>query len=540
MLGLKKQNCIAWLEVPDREYENHIIRAKIRLDSLGGYASAGILFHIMDEESYYMVLVSSKGYFRVDVVKDQKPKTLIAWTEVSDFDGTNIDLDIITYGTYKIFIINDKWAGETSDDSIGFGQVGFALASYESPTDSSKIDAPQENEYTCKAFLDYFSVDTRVKTIEENFKKWNDGSNINAESLLRLAETFAVTGDSLKALEYINRAWERRYEAIKAFTSDIAEVRTKKELLLAARMSFRLEQYNEAEEFIDAVLEQWRDSAEGKEAAGEKIKILNELDKFAELKEFVIKYPDILNDDIDSHTIMARCYWGLKEYEKSAAEWDKAFKLNSDNGIYAANAANALELAEKKEEALERFLTAGKIFMQQDNNAELAVMMPKLAALGAKSYEGRTLIGKWAFGIGDYDRSEAELTAAEKLRKAEKPRPKADPALCYLLGLIKNMKGKNKEAIRLLETAVKLAPDYGLFRFKLAEFKLTGGIKGTGFTAASLAKEFKLALKDMDSDDDGSLADHAGALLLKAGDKKNANYFFSLAEKKRSESDASD
>ena len=515
-LALKKANCIAWVDIPQTEYRDHVIEAKLRLDSMEGYASAGVIFRIIDQDSYYLALVSSKGYFRLDVIKDGSPKALIAWTEISDFDGTNISFNIITYGSYLIFIINDKWEGEITDDSISKGRIGFALASYEA-ADSG------ETGYTCKAWLDYFTVNTQVKAVEEQYKKWTDDSNINAESRLRLAETFAVMGKSSKALDQIKRAWERRDKAIGSMSVSYTEVRTKKELLLAARMSFDLAQYNEAEEFIDLILEQWPESNEGKTAHAEKIKILNELNKFGELKEFMLKYSNKLDKNIDYYTILARCCWELKEYNESAQAWNEAYRINNENGVYAANAANALELTGKPEEALALFLEAGKIFLKQDNQAELSALIPRISALGGKNHEARTLVGKWAFSIEDYKSCAAEFKSAEKLRCALTPRPKADPALYYLWGLILSLKGKSKEAVRLFERAVKLAPNYGLFRFKLAEQKLANGDNDP-----KLADEFKLALKNMDNDTAPEMANHAGNLLLNAGDARNAKYFFDM------------
>jgi len=519
-MGLKKSNCIAWVDIPDQEYRDHVIEAKLRLDSLGGYASTGIIFRITDQDSYYLALVSSKGYFRIDVIKDNAPKTLIAWTEISGFDGTNINLKIINYGTYLIFIINGKWAGEANDDSINEGRVGFVLASYEAAN-------PETEGYTCKARLDYLSVDASLKTVETEYKKWTDDSNINADGRLRLAETFAVMGEASKALSQITRAWKRRDEAISAESVTYTKIRTRKELLLAARMSIRLGQYAEAEEYVNAILDQWPNSAEGKTAHGEKIKILIELKKFAELKEILLKQTERTGKNIDYYTLLARCHWELKEYKASAKAWDRAFKMNSKNGVYAVNAAGALEIIGKKEEALERYLEAGKIFLKENNVPELDTMIPKLAVLGESNWEARALIGKWAFSIEDYDRCAAEFTAADKLRRAVAPPPDADPALFYLWGLVLNTKGKGKEAIRMLEKAVKLAPDYGLFRFKLAEIKLENGAKDP-----KLAAELKTALELIGDDPDGNMANRAGNLLKKAGYAKQAAYFFDKAKQK--------
>ncbi len=161
-----------------------------------------------------------------------------------------------------------------------------------------------------------------------------------------------------------------------------------------------------------------------------------------------------------------------------------------------------------------------------DNSSELNSIMPKLSLLGEKNWEARALIGKWAFSIEDYNRCVKEFSVAEKLRCAIKPRPKADPALFYLWGLVLSIKRKNKNAIPLLERAVKLAPDYGLFRFKLAELKLASGVKDS-----NIVKELKLAIDHIDDDMKKETANRAGNLLLKARNKKNADYFFDLAKK---------
>lgn len=545
-LALTKTNCIAWVDIPEKEYQDHVIEARIRLDSFDGYAAAGILFHIRDEDSYYMALVSSKGYFRLDLVKGNIPRPLIAWTEIPDFKhqpnlpGTDISqidvkkfkIQIITYGTYLIFIINDKWLGEVNDDSIAYGGLAFAAASYA----ENEGSITENCEHTCKAYLDYISIDTRIKTIESCFKKWTDDSNINAENRLRIAETFAVMGESLKSMEQITKAWKRRDEVISTVSSTVS-VRTRKELLLASRMSFRLGHYNEAEEYINTILDQWQNSPEEKMAYSEKLKILNELNRFAEIKDFVKEHSSKINKDIDYYTLLGRCYWELKEYKDCALAWDKAFELNKENGVYAVNAANAHEYAGNKEEALKQFITAAKLFLNQGNMPELEALMTKLSVMGEKNWEARTLTGKWAFTIEDYNKCVEEFTIANKLRIALKPRPKADPASYYLWGLVLHLKGKNKEALRLLERSVKLAPDYGLFRFKLTEYKIKYGMKDS---KASLLKtgykqfacEFKLALESMD-DSDGNMTNYAGNLLLNIGDAKNAKYFFDTAKTKQ-------
>jgi len=509
VLGLKKSNCIAWTDIPDTEYQDHVIEAGFRLDNMGGYAAAGIIFRIMHEESYYLALVSSKGYFRLDIVKNNSPKTLIAWTEISDFNAASNDLmhetlpqkkstdktqentdasikismNIITYGTYLIFLVNDKWVGKTSDDSIVSGKIGFALVSYEENDKPEIID--NKNEYVCKAYLEYISIDTHLKAIEDSFQKWNDDSNINAEYRLRLAETYAAMNEYSSALEQIEKAWKRRDDAIRDVTTGYSKVRTRKELLLAARMSFRLERYQDAEEYINAIIDQWPDSAEAKPAYTEKMRILGELNKFAELKDFAIKHSTEINNDVDYYALLARSLWELKDYKNSADAWEKAYKMTgkSDNsqesGVYAVNAANANELGGRKKKALAFYITAARIFFNLDNVHELAALVPKLSLLGEDNWEARALVGKWAFSLEDYKKCVKEFDAAEKIRTERSPQPKPDPALYYLWGLVYFFKGNKKSAVKMLEKAVKHAPDYELFSSKLAEIKAASVRKKT-------------------------------------------------------------
>jgi len=535
-LKLKKKNYIAWVDMPKQEFQDHIIEAKIRLDSFGGYAAAGIIFHIMDETSYYLALVSSKGYCRVDEVKDSVPRPLIAWTEISDFNGTNIDLKIITYEARLVFLVNGKWLGEADGDAAGYGRLGFALASY-----IQNDDTEHEEEFTCAANLDFLSIDTRTKSIDEQYKKCTDKSIINAEERLRLVETFAVMGEAEKALDQLNKAWKRRDEAISSVATTYTEVRTRKELLIAARLSISLGEYNEAERFINSLLDQnpelatgYADSAEGILAYTEKLIILNELKRFEELKEFVSTHYEKINKDINFYTLTARCYWELKEFLASAESWDRAFQMNHENGVYAANAANAYEAAGKKREALKSFICAGKIFLNQGNNAELEAIMPGLLKLGVKNWDAHILAGKWAFSIEDYDKSEEEFSIADKLRGTKKSSVKADPAAFYLWALVLNLKNKDKAAITLLEKAVELAPNYGLFRFKLEEIKIKSGI-----VDPNAAEEFKLALKHLGKENPNAdisvreMAAYAGKLLYSAGDRQNAKYFINLANEEQ-------
>jgi len=112
--------------------------------------------------------------------------------------------------------------------------------------------------------------------------------------------------------------------------------------------------------------------------------------------------------------------WNLENYKTAAEAWDKAFKLNDLNGLYAANAANAWEMLGKHKEALRRRLVAGKRFLEQKDFVELGALVPKLLATGKNNREVHALVGKWASSTGDSDLAQAELalvdTAIKKTR----------------------------------------------------------------------------------------------------------------------------
>jgi len=136
LLGLKKENFIAWVETAKRVYVDQVIEARFRFGPQNGYSAAGIMFRVMENGTYYLALVSSKGFFRLDAINSKVPKTLIAWTEAFGAGGEGsaasgqISLGITAVGSRLFFAVNGKWVAETNDDSIPGGHLGFAAASY--------------------------------------------------------------------------------------------------------------------------------------------------------------------------------------------------------------------------------------------------------------------------------------------------------------------------------------------------------------------------------------------------------------------------
>ncbi|MDR1100300.1 MAG: tetratricopeptide repeat protein [Treponema sp.] len=523
-LGLKKTNCIAWIEAPEYRYRDQVIEARFRLDSHGGYAAAGIMFRVADEGTYYTLLVSGKGYFRLDVLRNGMPFPLIGWTELPAEPGpaeTGTGLMIIAYGSHILLVINGGWAAELNDSTISAGEIGFTLASYEAkapeppssalaePSALSEPSGPKAgagDAYTAEAFLEALSVESRITQVAACYEKWSESPAISPQSRFRLAETFAAMGQSAPALVQIKKGWAHP-----------GCRRNPRELLLAGRMALALELSAEAEEYIGACLAEAPDSPEAGEAVSERAKILYAAGRFEELKTYGETAAALRPQDPLLAAFLGHAYWNLKEYEKAAAAYDRAFELDGENGLLAKNAANVYEVLGRKEEALERYLRGGRAFLGNDNYDDLGILVPKLLSLGAADWEARALAGKWAFGIENWAMAKEEFARAERLRKKLNPQPDPDPALVFLRGLLLIRQGKRREALKLLNQAAVLAPDYALFRFKAAENRfLLENNAGDPRLAGDLNAALAL------SPEDGWIRNFAAQIALQRGNLEDA------------------
>ncbi|MDR2376691.1 MAG: tetratricopeptide repeat protein [Treponema sp.] len=450
-LGLKKSACLAWVEGSGYHCGDMVLKARLRLDCKGGYGAAGIIFRQIDEGTYYMVLLSSGGHFRLDVVRNNTPLALIGWTECdAPASAGAMELTIIARGARMLLLINGRWAGEIDDASIAQGHLSFALASY-------RAGQTGETTYVAEAFLDYLSVDTRVAVVEARAWDISTGKNpVPRESRLRLAGTFAAMGQSVPALVQLQKLWE-------------SSGRGQEDLLLAARLAQVLEHYDEAEEYIGAALAlSGGDPANSGILAEEKAKILYARGRRTELRDYVAEVLKTHGPSVVLLTLLGHAFWELGNYQEAGSAYDRAFELDSKNGLLAANAANVYDLLGEREKALDRYLAAGRSYLEMDNYGDLGTLIPKILALGRDRWEAHALAGKWAFGIEDWETADKEFKLAGTLQK-KAGIPAKDPALCFLRGLLLIRQGKRRKALPLLEEAARLAPDYGLFYFRLAE-----------------------------------------------------------------------
>jgi tetratricopeptide (TPR) repeat protein len=471
---------------------------------------------MVDDHSYYMALLSNRGYFRLDLVRNRVPLTLAGWTEVPGLSDTGsednvaeFDLEIITFGSRILLIINGHWSGVWDDLSIPDGKIAFVLACYENIDDTITFSG----EFTALAELMEFKLDSRIEEAEKRYFEME--KNASPDSRIRLAETFAALGQANPALIQLRKAWETRAASAAvatsaAVTTSAAVAATAKELLLGTKLALALELWSEAEKYIEALF-----NTEGFEPETRSMKaaLLYSRSQYESLIHWAEEMTDaeinydklqtLFADPPAFFNLLGHAYYNSGLYQKAADAYDFSFTLDEKNGITAKNAAAACELLiypdsspVQKEKALDRYLKAGRAFLADNLYEELGLLIPKFRLLGGANWEARALIGKWAFGIEDWKTAREELNEAEKLRKSGQD-SSPDPALYFLQALLLVRKGKSREASSLFERAVHHAPDYPLFRFRLAENRfLLNNDPDDPKLAADLEAALKVSNKD--------------------------------------------
>ena len=468
VLGLKKSGCIAWVEAPEHRYRDLIISGSVRIDARGGYGAAGMNFRMVDSGTYYSLLVSNKGFFRVDALRNGMPFPLVGWTELPFSNGAAlsadqaVDFSIIAYGSHLLILLRGRWAAEVNDSSILEGTIGFTAVSYETGDPAYKVIREVNDEkgvsYSAEAFLESLTVDSRITEVSVLYEKWHDNPDVASGARLNLAETFTAMNQADAAMTQLRRAWD---------TS--GHRKTQAELLLAGRLAQQLGIMDEAEIYISQCFEADVESHEGRQALVEMARIIYSGERYGELKDYCTEAVKIKPDDSNLWTFLGHAYWNLKENRKAASAYDKAFELDRENGILAKNAANVYDVMGKRKEALARYLEAGRAFLNDGNYNDLGLLVPKLLSMGSDNWEAHGLAGKWAFAVEDIKMAEAEFRKSEDLRKTRRPKPPRDGAQVFLEALLLIRAGKRRDAIPLLKEAASLEKDFALFHFRLAE-----------------------------------------------------------------------
>ena len=206
------------------------------------------------------------------------------------------------------------------------------------------------------------------------------------------------------------------------------EVRLRGELLFAARMALNLGQYATAEEYLNACLALGVTSADTLTIGAETAKLLSAQNKNKELAALL---PDYINrakaekkhgDLPPLYALLGHAFWNLQDYKAAADAWVIAFRFRSDNGLYAANAANAFEQMGNNSKALQYYLEAAQCFLQEKYSyPDLGAIVPKLLALGKNNREVQAVAAEWAKinNVVYYNQTEIAAKPAAKPKKVK-------------------------------------------------------------------------------------------------------------------------
>jgi len=434
-LRLHRKNLYAWTEASRYSEADLVLDGEFSFLNNPAYMSAGFLFRMNDDDNFYSVLVSSRGFFRMDVNFNGNPRPLIGWTECPHALGSEFSLRVIARGSEFIIMIDDEWAAETEDASFGSGYIAFGVQNYDGGAEAA-------------AALSSCFLESRPVEVETWFYRYNYYELCAPEARFRLAGTFFSMGEWLKAAVQIRKIEKRR-----PLSAD--------ELFMKAECALRLEDLEGADEALDACLR----LEPGKEnAVQEKANLLYLEGYYPELREYAAA---LLGKDAGNARLWnleGHACFNLGDFKEAAADYSRAAALDPAEPLYPMNAGRAWDQlgAGNRENAKASYLAAARGFYEAADDDDLALALGRLRDLAADEPALDILEAKVLFRGGERGR-------AEELMKSLIQRKSADASIYYLLGLIEAESGRRVDALPHFEKAAELEPDYPLYAFRAAE-----------------------------------------------------------------------
>jgi len=439
-LSLNRKHLFAWMIDPIYRYRDFVLEAELSLGAENGYSAAGFLFRYINEENYYYVLVSSRGYYRFDLLFNRNPIPLIGWTPLTfaaERGGEGllppkVFLRIIANGDHFAFCVDDLCIAEIDDDRLDAGRIAFGGQNYE------------EREQAV-FHLHRILVDSRGLAVQTHYTRWTEELPPPADERITLARTLFAMGAFPATIVQLRKALKEKLP-----TAD--------ELFLLAECQVNLQMYQPALENIEKSLALDPDRAE---AIQEKANLLYLTDRFLELRDYLA--PRL--EGMESSTLWnlyGHAEFTLGNWERAAAAYERAAQAEPEMPIYAVNEAHALERQGRTSEAVSRYLVAARLFLRQEAYDDLDNTLVKVGSLDANAPAARELKGKLAFHYEEY-------AQAQTLFRGLIDEGYRESGTLYLLGLILSQAGKRAEADPLLAEAAQAEPTYPLFWFRLAE-----------------------------------------------------------------------
>ncbi|MCX7024964.1 MAG: tetratricopeptide repeat protein [Spirochaetes bacterium] len=475
-LEIRKPDLFAWAEIPLRRYDDFVLEAEILFDPANGRSAAGFIFRKTGERDFAYVLVSSAGYVRIDAVFNGKPHPVVAWTECPEPPGAAVGLTIIARGSRYVVLVNDRWACEGDDDTVGSGSLAFAGQNYGERDRAGFV-------------LESLFLESRPVDVEALYYRLTAAAPVDPAQRVRLAGTFLAMGEPLPAIVELRKAGrDRSPDASASF--------------LKAECAIALGLHEEAEEALDACLHAEPGHGGARE---ERANLLYLRGRFLDLRDELEADPGRVASSPRLSNLLGHAYANLGLIEKAAAAYGSAAELEPGMPLFSLNEARSRERAGDPEGAAVAFLRAARGFFDQNDFDDLAECLERLEALKPDDPGTGAISAKVLFGEGKYDQAAASIERLFRIGHE-------DSALRYLYGIILSDRGNRKDAVLHLAAAVAMEPEAPLYRFRLAEALFLSGDD----PSEQLAKAVGLAPAD------GWIRNLEGQFLSAKGDHEGA------------------
>ncbi len=432
-LSLEKKQIFAWVEDPVYRYEDLLLEADVHFDSGNGYSAAGFLFRYIEEGGYYSFLVSNRGHFRLDLVFNGKPRTLIPWTPAPEPEDDHIYLRIIVRDSGIVCTVNEQWVAELEDENLKGGRIAFAGQNY-------------DEKETAGFTLEKLRVDSIPVDIEASWYRWNKAVKPERPRRILLAESLYSGGSYPAAAVQLKKAFTQADPSAP-------------EYFLLAECCMRLGLYDEALAAVDNTLK--IDPAYS-DAIKERGNLLYILNHFLELRDYIAARPQSLADDPMLLNLLGHGEFGVGNWAAAADAYAAAAAADPSMPLYLVNAARAKERCGRKDEAVADYLQAARLYFRQEAYYDLEGIIPALQELVPDNPEVRGLEGKVLFGRGDY-------SGADEIFREQLEAGSGDSSICFLHGMVQILTGRRDVAAEYLLRATELEPEYYLYWLRLAD-----------------------------------------------------------------------
>lgn len=441
-LALLKRNLFAWAEAPEPRHEDLALEAQIEFSDAEGRCAAGFLLRAEGDSDFLYVLVSNKGFLRVDAVFNGKPHPVVPWTECPEPVGSSFNLKVVLTGTRLVAAVDDRWTAECEDETVRQGRLAFAAQNYD--------DADQA---VCT--LRYILLETRPLEVEAWRLRWSVLETADPAQRVRLARSLAAGGLDVPALIQLRRAEKSR--PLDA-----------EELFLRAECSLRLGLLEDAESALRASLAAFGDAPDDRArlAREELANLLYLRGNYLELRDQLSGRD--LSDSPRLSGLLGHAYWNLGDWEDAARAYGRAARAEPGMPIFSLNEARSWDQARNRDEAARAYETAARGFLAQDAYEDLEECLRRLKSLRPRSDFTAALEGKTLF-------REGKKAEAEKIFRRLAAKGTEDSAVFYLLGLILSEREERAQAVEFLRRACGMESTFPLYWFRLAEALFLSG-----------------------------------------------------------------